>query len=86
MNETTSNVTGRHIGGTFDLVDHHGHEVNERTYRGTYAVIFFGFTHCKMVCPVRCTACRRYSTAWGRSPNAFSRCTSPSTRNGTPRR
>lgn len=63
MNETTSNVTGRHIGGTFDLVDHDGHEVNERTYSGKYAVIFFGFTHCKMVCP---RALHRLSTVLDR--------------------
>ncbi|MFD6059482.1 SCO family protein [Rhodococcus wratislaviensis] len=63
MNETTSNIAGPHIGGTFDLVDHDGREVNERTYRGTYAVIFFGFTHCKMVCP---RALHRLSTVLDR--------------------
>jgi protein SCO1/2 len=36
---------------TFDLIDHNGREVNGRTYRGKYVVIFFGFTHCKAVCP-----------------------------------
>lgn len=44
-------VTRRFITGAFDLVDHDGREVNERTYRGKYVVVFFGFTHCKMVCP-----------------------------------
>ena len=38
-------------GGKFSLVDHHGHGVTDETYRGKYALIFFGFTHCKVVCP-----------------------------------
>lgn len=36
---------------TFDLVDHDGRAVTEADYRGMYALIFFGFTHCEMVCP-----------------------------------
>ncbi|MFC9356217.1 SCO family protein [Rhodococcus sp. NPDC057014] len=63
MNETTNSVTGRHIGGTFELVDHDGRTVNEETYRGRYVVIFFGFTHCKMVCP---RALHRLSTVLDR--------------------
>ena len=51
MNETSGNVATRYISGTFDLIDHDGREVSERTYRGKYVVVFFGFTHCKMVCP-----------------------------------
>lgn len=51
MSEPRGNVAGRYISGTFDLVDHNGREVSEQTYRGQHMVIFFGFTHCKMVCP-----------------------------------
>ena len=36
---------------TFTLIDHHGSPVSERTYRGSWMVVFFGFTHCKVVCP-----------------------------------
>ena len=39
------------IGGEFHLVDHHGREVSDRTYLGKPVLIFFGFTHCQMVCP-----------------------------------
>ncbi|HKS45839.1 MAG TPA: SCO family protein [Amycolatopsis sp.] len=36
---------------TFSLVDHHGRPVTERSYRGRWQLVFFGFTHCKAVCP-----------------------------------
>jgi protein SCO1/2 len=36
---------------TFSLVDHHGRPVTERDYRGRWLLLFFGFTHCKAVCP-----------------------------------
>jgi protein SCO1 len=39
------------VGGTFSLVDHHGVAVTERTYRGRWVLVFFGFTHCAVVCP-----------------------------------
>jgi protein SCO1/2 len=39
------------IGGPFELVDHHGHAVTERSYRGRTVLMLFGFTHCKVVCP-----------------------------------
>ncbi|MGY4103480.1 SCO family protein [Nocardia sp. R16R-3T] len=55
----TDSPRHRHVSGVFDLLDHNGQEVNERTYRGKYVAVFFGFTHCKMVCP---RALRRLST------------------------
>ncbi|MFI6367724.1 SCO family protein [Nocardia sp. NPDC050630] len=51
MNETPTNLARPAVSGTFDLVDHDGCEVTDRTYRGKYVLVFFGFTHCKMVCP-----------------------------------
>jgi len=39
------------IGGAFELTDHHGQHVSDRTYRGRHMMIFFGFTHCRKVCP-----------------------------------
>ncbi len=39
------------IGGSFALTDHRGRQVTERTFQGSYLLIFFGFTHCKVVCP-----------------------------------
>ena len=39
------------IGGPFTLVADDGKTVTERTYRGKWLLVFFGFTHCKDVCP-----------------------------------
>ncbi|XVQ07209.1 SCO family protein [Spirillospora sp. CA-255316] len=36
---------------TFALVDHHSKAVTEETYRGRWQLVFFGFTHCRAVCP-----------------------------------
>lgn len=38
-------------GGAFRLIDHHGAEVGNESYLGKYLLVFFGFTHCKVVCP-----------------------------------
>ena len=35
----------------FDLIDHDGNHVTNERYAGNYVLMFFGFTHCKMVCP-----------------------------------
>jgi protein SCO1 len=39
------------VGGSFTLVDHHRNRVTEATYLGRYTLLFFGFTHCRQVCP-----------------------------------
>ncbi|WP_249122835.1 MULTISPECIES: SCO family protein [unclassified Bradyrhizobium] len=39
------------IGGAFSLTDHDGRSVSNETYRGRHVLIFFGFTHCRVVCP-----------------------------------
>ena len=39
------------IGGSFCLIDHDNRVVSDETYLGHYALIFFGFTHCRVVCP-----------------------------------
>ncbi|MGQ4615148.1 SCO family protein [Nocardia sp. R7R-8] len=63
MNTNSSSSVRRYISGAFELVDHDGREVSERTYRGHHLLIFFGFTHCKMVCP---RALRRLSAVLDR--------------------
>ncbi|MEJ2867775.1 SCO family protein [Actinomycetospora sp. OC33-EN08] len=35
----------------FDLVDHHGSPVDAGTYRGSWLLVQFGFTSCRVVCP-----------------------------------
>lgn len=42
---------GAPVGGAFDLVDHNGRPVTNATFHGSYALVFFGFTHCRVVCP-----------------------------------
>lgn len=39
------------VKGAYDLVDHFGQPVTERSYAGRFQLIFFGFTHCAVVCP-----------------------------------
>lgn len=39
------------IEGRFALVDHHGRAVSEVDYRGRFLLVYFGFTHCRVVCP-----------------------------------
>ena len=35
----------------YALTDHHGRAVSEATFRSSHQLIFFGFTHCRGVCP-----------------------------------
>lgn len=39
------------VTGAFDLVDHFGCPVTERSYGDKYLLVFFGFSHCAVVCP-----------------------------------
>lgn len=39
------------IGGEFTLTDHFDRRVTNATYHGRFVLIFFGFSHCKVVCP-----------------------------------
>ena len=35
----------------FDLVDSDGNAVTQDAYRGSFALVYFGFSHCRIVCP-----------------------------------
>jgi len=39
------------VDGRFELTDHFGRAVTERSYGERYLLVFFGFTHCAVVCP-----------------------------------
>ncbi|MDP9901086.1 SCO family protein [Variovorax ginsengisoli] len=39
------------IDGRFELIDHFGRPVNERSFGDRHLLVFFGFSHCAVVCP-----------------------------------
>ena len=43
--------TGAPAECSFALTDHHGREVTDTDYRGRFLLVYFGFTHCRVVCP-----------------------------------
>ncbi len=45
------NVTGMQVGGPYSLVNQDGQTVTEKTYDGSYKLVFFGFTFCPEICP-----------------------------------
>jgi protein SCO1 len=49
MNTDASSIPP--VGGDFQLIDHDGQAVSRSSYAGKYVLIFFGFTHCRVVCP-----------------------------------
>ncbi len=40
------------IGGPFELTDHKGRPVTDRTFRGRPMLAFFGYANCERICPV----------------------------------
>jgi protein SCO1/2 len=40
------------LGGDFELTNHLGQRVSNKTYAGKYLLVFFGFTHCPSACPI----------------------------------
>ncbi|WP_166365638.1 SCO family protein [Pseudomonas akapageensis] len=39
------------VSSHFSLIDHHGQTVADTDYRGSFMLVYFGFTHCRVVCP-----------------------------------
>ena len=39
------------IGGPFEMIDHNGRQVSDKTFKGRYLLVFFGFTYCPDICP-----------------------------------
>ena len=48
---TAKEVAREVVTGEFSLIDHHGNPVTDEDYRGSWLLIFFGYTHCPDVCP-----------------------------------
>ena len=53
------------ISGAFELIDHHGVAVNERSYGERHLLVFFGFTNCAVVCPRELAKLSRVLTLLG---------------------
>ncbi len=43
------------IGGPFELTDHNGKTVTDKTFAGKYTLVYFGYTYCPDVCPTGLT-------------------------------
>ena len=41
--------------GSFSLVDHNGRAVTQQNFRGSYLLVFFGYSHCPDICPTALT-------------------------------
>lgn len=48
---TAQQVARDIVTGEFSLIDHNGNAVTDGSYRGSWPLIFFGYTHCPDVCP-----------------------------------
>lgn len=55
------------VGGPFNLVDHNGKKVTEKSWPGQYLLVYFGFTHCPDICPLGLS---KLSEALRKLPNA----------------
>lgn len=49
--QTAQQVAREVVTGEFSLVDHRGNAVTDESYRGSWPLIFFGYTYCPDVCP-----------------------------------
>ena len=47
----TETLSTPQIGGPFALLDHTGRALSERDFRGSFMLVFFGYTHCPDICP-----------------------------------
>jgi protein SCO1/2 len=51
MHANALSAAARHFPPTFALMDHDGCSVDGSYFTGIHTLLFFGFTHCRIVCP-----------------------------------
>lgn len=56
LSNNGGNSTGLGIGGAFTLQDGNGKPVTDRDFRGSYMLVYFGYTFCPDVCPTTLNA------------------------------
>jgi protein SCO1/2 len=49
-------LVGPPLAPAFSLTDHSSRPVTEKDFRGRFLLVYFGFTHCRVVCPRTGTA------------------------------
>jgi protein SCO1 len=74
------------IGGPFELVDHDGIKVTDKTFADKPSVIFFGYTSCPDACPTTLSDLSTWLTAIGRDADKLNVLFIRSIRSGTLRR
>lgn len=48
---TADEIAREIVTGEFSLIDHRGVPVTDEDFRGSWPLVFFGYTHCPDVCP-----------------------------------
>ncbi len=57
------------IGGDFELIDHDGKQVTNKSYQGRHLLVFFGYIGCKSMCSISLARIGKVLTLLGGSVN-----------------
>jgi len=59
------------LGGPFELIDHFGQTVTDRSYAGEFMLVFFGYTDCQIMCSISLTRIGETLSLLEKKPNLF---------------